>query len=454
MKICLYCAKYVNETPTYEPLGIAYIASYLLQKKIIQKKDIHIANNLQEALTFKPDILGITSNSQVLNEARSFAKECKKKLNCLTIIGGYHISCIPNKLPDEFDIGVHGEGEETFSELIQLYQQKTPTKNDFQKIKGICYHNEKEIIVNPKRALISDISSISWPYRHKSDDNVMAVLTSRGCPYKCIFCASHKFWEDKFRQRNAKDVVSEIQFLVETYHPERINIIDDLWMADKKRFREIIEGLIELNIPSKTSFEGFCRSNIIQEEDLILLKKINYTTIRFGAETGSEDHLRRLKGNNISIEDHQRTIDLCKKHSMPCCASFMFGVPGETKEDILATIKFLRKNKGKLSIAGFYLFNPIPGTDLWDSMTKNGDINENMSLGSLQLDFLKNNFSWNDIMYFNRNIVPIEDFKKYILQIKKEFIINRRNILYRIKSRVFSIIRKYFNKTVSKIKQL
>ncbi len=404
------------------PLGIGYIAAYLIHQGIVSETEICIVDNLDEAMAFKPDILGVSAVSQVIKQARDFAGECKKKFGCLTVLGGYHVTSIPDKLPQEFDIGVIGEGENTFAEIVRLYQTNQLTTKALTQVKGICWRQGLEIVMNERRELIENIDSLPWPYRHKEYSKEAPIFTSRGCPYNCIFCASHQFWCDRFRLRSSDSIVAEIHYLVNKYQPKECVILDDLWMANKKRFRECVEKLIELKIPEKVSFRGFCRSNLIGEEEIILLKKMNYRFIRFGAETGSDKLLKYLKGDNISVADHQRVIDLCQKHNIKCGASFMFGVPGETREDLEATIHFLHKNVGKFKIIGFYFFNPIPGTTIWNRMKSKGMITDDFQFERLQLDFKKVNFSWDKVMYFNRENVPLDEFRKIIEKIRADFI--------------------------------
>jgi radical SAM superfamily enzyme YgiQ (UPF0313 family) len=422
-KICLYCARYSFEPLEPTPLGNGYLAAYLVQQNIVTEDEILIAENIEEVLAFKPDILGISSVSQVINDAKRCALTCKEELGSLTILGGYHISGLPNKLPDEFDIGVIGEGEKTFAEIVELFKSKRLNNDTIEGVKGICYKNYKsEIIVNEKRELIKDLDILPFPRRPEKYLRERPIFTSRGCPYNCTFCASHSFWRNRYRLRSADSVVKEISWIVEHYKPELISIQDDLWMADKARFRKIVEMLDASGITREVGFIGMCRSNLMGEEEIMLFKKMNYQFIRFGGETGSDALLKRIKGKNISINDHQRVVDLCHKHNIRCSASFMAGVPGERVEDLKETIRFLRKNKGKININGYYFFNPVPGTELWESLKKENLIRDDFPFEKLMFNFLKDNFSWDNVMYFNEKNVPLKKFKKIVENIKREFI--------------------------------
>jgi len=422
LRVCLYCARDPSEPFKVAPLGIGYIGSYLISQGLVREADIRIVDCLEEAIDFRPDILGVSAVSQVAGDARHFARKCKEFTGCLTVLGGYHVTCIPNQLPEEFDIGVMSEGELTFSEIMDKHMKGRLDKSTLSGIRGICHRQDGRVVQTQPRELIEDIDSLPWPLRHNSYSNDEPIFTSRGCPFRCRFCASNTFWRAHTRFRSANSVVDEITNIVDTYQPKEIAILDDLWIADKKRFRNIVSSLASRGIPQKVTFRGFCRSDIVDEETILLFKKLNYSIVRFGAETGSERLLKRIKGKGISISDHQRVIDLCFKHGLKCGASFMFGIPGETLQDLRLTVEFLRRNKGKCHIVGFYLFNPIPGTALWNELLDMGEVSENLNLEQLQLDLLNSNFSWNEVLYFNEKNISLTRFREFIESVKSEFI--------------------------------
>lgn len=423
IKVCLYCSRYKDEKFKVRPLGISYLASYLLDKGFVLENNLRIVDDYKEAIAFKPDLIGVSSVSHVISDAREFAQRCKEATGCFAILGGYHISSMPQRLPDEFDLGVIGEGEETLAEIVEKWASHLLTASDIKEIAGVCYRGQGGVIhLSPLRPHIADIDKIPWPLRHKSYSKDEPIFTSRGCPYRCTFCASQRFWRGDTRFRSADSVVQEIVSIVDRYQPKEIAILDDLWMADKQRFKNIVHQLVELGIPEKVSFRGFCRSNIIDEQAILLLKDLNYRFIRFGAETGSDKLLQKIKGQGILVEEHQRVVDLCRKHGLKCGASFIFGIPGETEDDLKATVRFLYRNKKVLNIIGFYMFNPIPGTNLWAELERNGNVSMDLEFEHLQIDLLKPSFSWDDALYFNNENISYHKFREIVSEIRKEFI--------------------------------
>ncbi len=361
-------------------------------------------------------------------------QECKEAFNCTTVLGGYHLSCLPKQLPREFDLGVISEGELTFKEVIELHLRNDINSATLAHVNGIVHWNGGERHITGQRELIADISKLPWPVRHKTYSREIPIFTSRGCPYRCVYCAAPILWRGAVRFRSSDSVIDEIAHIVDKYHPFGIAITDDLWIADKKRFRAIVAGLLERGIHRKVGFHGFVRSNLVDEETVQLLKKINYRFVRFGGETGSDTLLRKIKGKGISIADHQRVIDLCAQYDLQCSASWMFGLPGETIDDIQATIRFLRINRNKCGVSGFYLFNPIPGTVSWKELQDRGQIDENVDMSNFQQNFLNKGFDWDRVSYYNHENIPLDQFRKVINDFKREFVIRPPRLRQRCKN--------------------
>ena len=129
-RVCLYCARFQNEEFGVEPLGLGYLVSYLIHQGIVAEGDIRVVDTIEDAIAFQPDVLGVSAVSQVLADARNFALRCKEATGCLTVLGGYHVTCVPHRLPAEFDVVVLGEGEVTFAEVGNLDTAPADTYRD------------------------------------------------------------------------------------------------------------------------------------------------------------------------------------------------------------------------------------------------------------------------------------------------------------------------------------
>ena len=398
MRVALYCARKNNETFNVDALGLNYIAAYCADESY--NIEIEIFDSIDEIIKFRPSILGISSVTQTINDARKCARDVKLSLgNITTVLGGYHITTF-KKLPPEFDYGITGEGERSFKTLI---------------LKKIGKRLSKKKVIN---GVYTPFSELPFPIHNKLYSDKFPIFTSRGCPYSCKFCASSVMWKNEIEFRTAWDVVDEIEYNYSKFNFRQLYILDDLWIADAARLKDIQRELTTRNLVGKFSIFGFVRSNLINEDNIQILKSIGYKNPRFGLETGSNRLLREMKGNNISVENHQRVIDLSQKYKMKACGSLMFGYPGETEDDINKTINFLDKNRGKFSIHGFYFFNPIPGTAIWNELK----LSTSSDYSGMQLDLL-NGFDWNKARnYYYNPRLDFDKFKNIIQKIIKEFI--------------------------------
>jgi radical SAM superfamily enzyme YgiQ (UPF0313 family) len=308
-----------------------------------------------------------------------------------------------------------------------------------EKIDGICFKHNNRLIITKNRELLKDIDAQPKPYRRvKPNQQRMYIFSARGCPYQCTFCASQSFWE-KYRAHSAQYVVEEIEDVYNKFGITHIYFVDDLFIAPKSRLIEIHRLLKEKNLIGKLSFEGFVRINIIDEEVIFILKEMKFKEIRFGLETASPRLLKTIKHQPPKMKKIQEVIELCKKHDLKLCGSLMFGIPGETLEDIEITVKFLRDNINDFYINGFYLMQPVPGTELWDDMkAKNILTDTNFDVASMEVALYKKDFNWNNALYLNEENIPLQEFKTIIAKVKDEFIFNtpitlNNNVLLDIK---------------------
>ncbi|MDP2726369.1 MAG: cobalamin-dependent protein, partial [Dehalococcoidia bacterium] len=206
----------------YPPLGLSYIASYL--GKYGGLNDVVFRRDYQELIAETPDMVGISAVTHNFPRAVHSAQEIKKALKVPVIVGGPHISALPHSLPSCFDVGVLGEGEETFLEICRQYEAQGRLEPEtLSHTPGIVFHGDGGTVVTPPRPLIEPLDRIPFPRRDlfqepwdSSFHQDMHMLTSRGCPYKCVFCFSTQYW-GRIRFFSPKYVVEEIKELVENW---------------------------------------------------------------------------------------------------------------------------------------------------------------------------------------------------------------------------------------------
>jgi radical SAM superfamily enzyme YgiQ (UPF0313 family) len=338
--------------------------------------------------SYRPDIVGITCVSQNYNYAIKYASIAKKR-NIPVLIGGTHITVLPTTMTRNMDVAVIGEGEMAIRDLFSLFlKRKRFIKKDLLGLKGLAFWYGEKIILTEKRAPIAPMDSIPNPARDLMRiEKCTHVFSSRGCPYRCVFCASSRFWQST-RFFSAEYVVKEIKDLYENFGVKEIDFWDDLFIVSKPRIKEIVRLLKNEGLLGKLSFSCAVRSNLIDESMVKLLKKLNVKGVSMGLESGTPRILNYLKGATINIKDHMRAIILFKKYGIEPSASFIIGSPDETREEILQTFKFIKDSK--LRGFGIYVLTPFPGTPIWEYAKERGMVSENMDWSSLNVEFLEN----------------------------------------------------------------
>ncbi len=378
----------------YPPLGIGYLCSSLRKHFGEDSIEFKVVDNgiEEEILRFKPHLVGISSVSQNYNLAVKSA-EIAKKYKLPVICGGVHISMLPLSLSKDMDIGVIDEGEETICEILELFigKQGWP-KEGLRNIKGVAFwDNEGKICITEKRDLISHLDSLPFPARdifHIQENSYM--FTSRGCPYRCIFCASSRFW-DKVRLFSAEYVAREIAHLVNNYNVKSINFYDDLFAVDIQRVKDILALLKSQGLLRKVEFSCAMRANLVNDEIIGLLKEMGVVSIGLGLESGCEKTLQYLK-HDVSIAQNKNAISIIKKYRISTYGSFIIGSPREEKKDILETFNFIKRSR----LDGFnaYILTPYPGTPVWDYARAKGLVSEDMDWDTLNVNFKDNSSSF------------------------------------------------------------
>lgn len=403
MKIALLNANKTGKL--IPPLGLLSLATYSIKKTSILKKseikifDVNQLNYFNELLKFNPSILCISCMSFCFNEAKRIAEEIKNK-KIIILVGGVHISTHIQSFCKPFDIGIIGEGEISLLEIIQHINQNHGI--NFSKLKdisGIIFFDKKgKVIKTRERELIKNLDEIPIPNRSFLPEEyflpeklnsyglpgtakVGHILTSRGCPFNCVFCSTKNFWR-YVRLYSIKRVVEEIRYLKENYGAEIIMAWDDTFLFNKKRARELLEELKKQEILGKIKFSLQMRPDLIDEEFCQILKELGTLVVGFGFESGSNKILRYLKNNGASsVEKNKNAIILLDKQGINISGSFMFGSPNETIKDLKKTVEFMESLSEVPHVVKIWYgeTTPMPSTELWGVAIKKGIINKNFN---------------------------------------------------------------------------
>ena len=252
--------------------GLMSLAAFLRKK--LPDVDVSIIEGfdpLPKIVEKPPDIVGFTSDTVTFTKTLALANKLKECLNVPFIIGGVHITAMPESFKNVFDVGIIGEGEVTLAALLKIFlEDKVFAKNRLEEIKGILFQDGDKVISTGFQEQVRELDDLPYPAWDlvpmervylKDQLNlfgvkrIVSIMTSRGCPYNCIFCGSPVQW-GKVRFHTAKYVVSEIEFLIKKYQIDGIMFWDDLFIAPKKRLAKLVEYIKEKGLDRKLMFFG------------------------------------------------------------------------------------------------------------------------------------------------------------------------------------------------------
>ena len=365
----------LSETP---PVGITYIASYVLQKlpssqvKIIDcsKDGFSEESWLKELNDFQPDVVGISVQTLNYPSARKITRVTRQyDPDILLVMGGVNATLDPEECLKHCDIVVRGEGEKSFLEICQGAK--------WEDIKGISFKNEEMIQHNEPRERIKDLDEIPFRAEHLLDVKGYKfypswnLIGSRGCPYACTFCCSPLVWKRVVNLRSVKNIVDEMEDLQAKYDIKHIDICDDMINISQQRTFDICHEIIARGLHNKLTFACSMRANrqLVSLELFQKLKEANFIKVCLGIESASKKVCALMK-KNLPIADVSRFIRLARKANIQSVEGYLIvGNWGETLWDVLKTWRFAIFNNIEPS---FSICTPFPGTEFYRLQKSNG----------------------------------------------------------------------------------
>lgn len=422
MKIVLVRPNYKSHIIT-PPLGIGYLSSYLKKNGIeviiidALKENLDHKSTVKRILTEKPDVVGITCLTAFYIEVVQLSKTIKKH-GIKVIIGGVHPTFLPfQTLKDSrADFVVCGEGEISLLKLL---------KSNFKQTNIPGVYSLKNVSKKPfvaKTKVVENLDDLPFPDWEQIDPRtypqaphgaiaknfpIGIIMTTRGCPYMCSFCASQKFYDRKIRFRSINNVIEEIKYLVENFGIKEVHFEDDNLTMKRNHVQELCRQIIKNKIQISWACPNGIRADKVDEKILKLMKQAGCYFVAFGIESASPKIL-----NNIhkleSIETINKAIEIADKVGIECQGFFIFGLPGETKETIQESINFAKNSK--LTRAQFMILDIIPGSELW--YTLEGKFKPNWKKNSYkEPEWLPEGLTRKDLMD-----AQSESFKKFYLR--------------------------------------
>ena len=369
-------------------LGLMYIAGYLransFDSLIIDSQIFgeHYEYNHERArndiikklVEIQPKIIGFTATTIEAEEVIKINSAVKSQIQTISVVGGPHATACPQEMnKNGFDAVVIGEGEETFLQLVKMIDN-----NDCQweKINGLAWEKDGEVIINPARELV-DISKMPLPaydkvnmkyYGQVWDDVIRGfpikaamVMASRGCPYSCSFCACNKVFGRKVRYRDLGNIKEEVKLLRDDYGIEGIWFADDTLTVSYDHVEKICEIMKAL----KMYWGAQSRVDLTSEEIIKLMAGSGCLQLDFGVESGNQRVLDEVINKRIKLTDVEKSFALCRKYGIRTQASFMIGLPTETKAEMEETFQFAMKIKP--DSYSFNVLTPLPGTEIYNN---------------------------------------------------------------------------------------
>lgn len=374
-------------------LGLGYLATSIRKNNEVAildciKENIGIKNFGTLVKGHKPSVVGFqcyTFDLKFVREALSVIKNINKDI--ITVVGGPHSSALPVETMEYFgkslDFAFQGESEKSFSQFIEYLNGVDINLSD---IPGLIWR-ENGIIRSNERFFENNLDSLglpSWDLIHpetypESQHGafykkfpIAPIMLTRGCPYQCTFCSGKLVSGEKLRKRSIASIIGEINMLYRDYGIREFHIIDDNFTMDKTYAKTFLRELIKQSLDISWATPNGLRVDALDDELLILMKKSGLYLISLGIESGSDKILDLMK-KNLSVKKTREIVRLISSYGFDIAGFFIFGFPGETKQDILDSIKLSLELD--LIRANFFTYLPFPGTESYHYLEKNNELN-------------------------------------------------------------------------------
>ena len=367
------------------PLGLLYVATSL-RDALGEQIDIRIESYHDEPENWpqvediirdwQPQVLGLrslTMGRKTLHRIGTLARD--RFAVPFIIAGGPHATHAPEDVlaNPAFDCAVQGEGEQTAIDLLTCFLARKPIDD----VQGIAVRSDDGIRVNPQPPPLMDLDQLPVPdhsladfrainqgyvdFSFRNDVPHANLFTSRGCPYKCVYC--HKVFGKTFRAHSPERIMSEIRILHDEFGIRHFQILDDIFNIDKARALETCELIVRSGLDIELAFPNALRGDLMDEELIDAMWEAGVRYMAYAVESGSP-RIQKLIRKNLNLERIAEAISLSTAKGISTKGFFMIGFPTETEEEALMTIEFAKNSD--LVQALFFTVVYFPGTPLFE----------------------------------------------------------------------------------------
>jgi anaerobic magnesium-protoporphyrin IX monomethyl ester cyclase len=371
---------YTNEIKdSWVPIGLLYIAAYLRENKIAVKiVDTKYDNVLNEIMMYDPHFVGLGGMTVMSPSIKRLGESIKEKFPFLKIVvGGVHYTFLPDEAKSFADYIIRGEAEEAFVQIVKRAPFYNVNNINIQGV-SVKYYEDTWYSCGERTDFIKDLDLLPLPAYDLIDMNrysdelvtgekAISILTGRGCPYNCSFCASPSLWQRKVRYHSIDYVIRHIKYLIKNYNLQCLRIMDDTLTCNNERVQEFCRAITSNGIELKMT----CLTNVNNADfyTFFLMKRAGFDIVAFGLESADKKVLSLVNKNN-TIRKMRRAVRLAHKAGLRTELLFMVGNVGETEKSLRKSLRFAKSLKGYKTY--FQLATPFPGSKFYDEAEKYG----------------------------------------------------------------------------------
>jgi anaerobic magnesium-protoporphyrin IX monomethyl ester cyclase len=427
------------------PLGLAYLQSVLIkngyESEIIDGYNFNLETEkiIQKLDNYRPDIIGISANTPEIISAALLAAEIKKSFKVPIALGGPHITALPIETFNEFpifDYGIYGEGEISF---LKLVNNLAVNDFNFSSIPNLVYRTGNQCVVNPRGEYLNKDALDELPFPnldvyyhapgvHSVSKNPLSdlgswktrgytIITSRGCPYHCVFCM--RVLGNQVRRRSPLSVMDEIEYAIHRYNVDSIFFADEIFLTNSESTLELLQLMQIKGLKRQIKWSAMTRVDIVNKSLVENAREAGCVSLHLGVESGNNDILKNT-GKGINTQQVIDAVSIIKSAGISTTSFFILGHPGESIKTLNDTVRLASKINSDNIAVGIMI--PYPGTEVYKRALNNEGGYRLLSTDWSRYD--KYDGSVLEVSGLSPNILKYFQFKTYILV----YLMNRRFI--------------------------